>query len=70
MLWCHKTIYLKAPENLTTEACSIWMQYSTVYFALFHVGSVKKAIMFLFQQSQVLPDMVVLNWQEILEQSP
>ena len=33
----------KAPENLTTEeACSIWMQYSTAYFALFHVGSVKK----------------------------
>jgi NADPH:quinone reductase-like Zn-dependent oxidoreductase len=33
----------KAPENLTTqEACSIWMQYSTAYFALFHVGNVKK----------------------------
>lgn len=33
----------KAPENLTVEeACSIWMQYSTAYFALFHVGSVKK----------------------------
>lgn len=32
-----------APKNLTTdEACSIWMQYSTAYFALFHVGSVKK----------------------------
>ena len=33
----------KAPENLTTEeACSIWMQYSTAYFALFHVGTVRK----------------------------
>ncbi|MBS9463940.1 zinc-dependent alcohol dehydrogenase family protein [Flagellimonas sp. 389] len=33
----------KAPENLTVEeACSIWMQYSTAYFALFHVGNVKK----------------------------
>ncbi|WP_350284480.1 zinc-dependent alcohol dehydrogenase family protein [uncultured Croceitalea sp.] len=33
----------KVPENLTvTEACSIWMQYSTAYFALFHVGNVKK----------------------------
>lgn len=33
----------KAPENLTVEeACSIWMQYSTAYFALFHIGSVKK----------------------------
>lgn len=33
----------KAPENLTAEeACSIWMQYSTAYFALFHIGSVKK----------------------------
>ncbi|WP_142784650.1 zinc-dependent alcohol dehydrogenase family protein [Changchengzhania lutea] len=33
----------KAPKNLTVEeACSIWMQYSTAYFALFHVGSVKK----------------------------
>ena len=33
----------KVPENLTVEeACSIWMQYSTAYFALFHVGSVKK----------------------------
>nr|WP_298929603.1 zinc-dependent alcohol dehydrogenase family protein [uncultured Allomuricauda sp.] len=33
----------KAPENLTIEeACSIWMQYSTAYFALFHVGNVKK----------------------------
>ncbi len=32
-----------APENLTVEeACSIWMQYSTAYFALFHVGNVKK----------------------------
>lgn len=32
-----------APDNLTTEeACSIWMQYSTAYFALFHIGSVKK----------------------------
>jgi hypothetical protein len=58
MLWC-QTIYLNSEKHLTEEACSIWMQYST----LFHVGSVKKAIMFLFQQSQVLPDMVVLNWQ-------
>ncbi|TXD82674.1 zinc-dependent alcohol dehydrogenase family protein [Subsaximicrobium wynnwilliamsii] len=33
----------KAPKNLTVEeACSIWMQYSTAYFALFHIGSVKK----------------------------
>lgn len=33
----------KAPKNLTIEeACSIWMQYSTAYFALFHVGNVKK----------------------------
>lgn len=33
----------KVPENLTVEeACSIWMQYSTAYFALFHVGNVKK----------------------------
>lgn len=33
----------KAPKNLTVEeACSIWMQYSTAYFALFHVGDVKK----------------------------
>lgn len=33
----------KAPQNLTVEeACSIWMQYSTAYFALFHIGSVKK----------------------------
>lgn len=33
----------KAPDNLTVEeACSIWMQYSTAYFALFHIGSVKK----------------------------
>ncbi len=33
----------KAPENLSIEeACSIWMQYSTAYFALFHVGSVKE----------------------------
>ncbi|NAY92383.1 zinc-binding dehydrogenase [Muricauda sp. JGD-17] len=33
----------KAPENLTIEeACSIWMQYSTAYFALFHVGNVKE----------------------------
>lgn len=33
----------KVPENLTVEeACSIWMQYSTAYFALFHIGSVKK----------------------------
>jgi NADPH:quinone reductase-like Zn-dependent oxidoreductase len=33
----------KAPENLSVEeACSIWMQYSTAYFALFHVGNVKK----------------------------
>lgn len=32
-----------APKNLSVEeACSIWMQYSTAYFALFHVGSVKK----------------------------
>lgn len=32
----------KAPENLTVEeGCSIWMQYSTAYFALFHVGNVK-----------------------------
>lgn len=32
-----------APENLTVEeACSIWMQYSTAYFALFHIGNVKK----------------------------
>lgn len=31
------------PENLTVEeACSFWMQYSTAYFALFHVGNVKK----------------------------
>ena len=33
----------KAPENLTVEeSCSIWMQYSTAYFALFHIGSVNK----------------------------
>ncbi len=33
----------KAPVNLTVEeACAIWMQYSTAYFALFHIGSVKK----------------------------
>lgn len=33
----------KAPKNLTVEeACSFWMQYSTAYFALFHVGNVKK----------------------------
>lgn len=33
----------KVPKNLTLEeACSIWMSYSTAYFALFHVGSVKK----------------------------
>ena len=33
----------KAPKNLTVEeACSIWMQYSTAYFALFHIGSVQK----------------------------
>lgn len=33
----------KAPKNLSVEeACSIWMQYSTAYFALFHIGSVKK----------------------------
>lgn len=33
----------KAPEKLTVEeACAVWMQYSTAYFALFHVGSVKK----------------------------
>jgi len=33
----------KAPKNLSSEeACSIWMQYSTAYFALFHIGSVKK----------------------------
>lgn len=33
----------KVPDNLSVEeACSIWMQYSTAYFALFHVGDVKK----------------------------
>jgi NADPH:quinone reductase-like Zn-dependent oxidoreductase len=33
----------KVPENLSTEeACSMWMQYSTAYFALFHVGNVEK----------------------------
>ena len=33
----------KVPKNVSVEeACSIWMQYSTAYFALFHIGSVKK----------------------------
>jgi NADPH:quinone reductase-like Zn-dependent oxidoreductase len=32
----------KAPENLTTEACSIWMQYSTCLFCLISCWQRKK----------------------------